>query len=60
MRVIVNEIIVNVYNDNINPASYTISHPALSNALYVRQDDMEILVANLKVLVKQNRKVKRL
>lgn len=54
----INDITINVYNSGPNPAWYTINAPYLNASLNIHQSDMELIVANLQVLVEQNKRKK--
>lgn len=53
MSIDINGIKITVFNDHINPATYWISYR--DQKMDIRQSDMELFVATLKVLINQNK-----
>lgn len=54
MSIKINNIKIDVYNDKINSARYSIIY--FNNYIEIKQEEMELIVSNLKVLVKQNKR----
>lgn len=57
MMIKIDDLVIYVYSDGPNPATYDLRQEHMNQNISLQQDKMELLVANLQVLVNQNKNV---